>query len=85
MMDDMCPNCDVWRHGFISFGRDLEGRCYCFNQNDRDSKGNSKIVRLSYSFSEDATVSEISEAAEAIANDFVSFLELFLDSKVYDI
>src|SRR5688572_13303891 len=46
MMDGICPNCEVWQHGFISFARDLEGRAYCFNQNDRDSDGNSKIVRL---------------------------------------
>jgi hypothetical protein len=82
MMDDTCPNCEVWQHGFIPFGRDLEGRCYCFNQNDRDSNGNSKIVRLSYPFGDDTSVEQISSASEFIAPDFATFLSLYLDSKV---
>lgn len=83
MMDGICPNCEVWQHGFISFARDLEGRAYCFNQNVRDSEGNSRIVRLSYTFGSDTSVDQISAAAEAIAPNFVDFLELYLDSKVY--
>ena len=65
-----------------SFARDPEGRAYCFNQNDRDSEGNSKIVRLSYSFGDDTSVEEISGAAESIAPNLSEFIPLYLDSKV---
>jgi hypothetical protein len=82
MMDGICPNCEVWQHGFISFARDLEGRVYCFNQNDRDAEGSSRIVRLSYTFGGDTSVDQISTAAEAIASNFLEFLALYLDSKV---
>ena len=82
MMDTVTPNCEVWQHGFIPFGRDFEGRIYCFNQNDRDPSGNSRIVRLQYTFGEDTSIAAISAAAEAIAPDFNAFLALYLDSKV---
>ena len=76
------PDCEVWQHGFIPFGRDFGGRTYCFDQNDRDQEGCSKIVRLSYSFGEDTNPKEISKASEAIADNLNLFLELYLDSKV---
>ena len=82
MMEDICPNCEVWQHGFISLARDLEGRAYCFNQNDRDSDGNSMLVRLSYTFGDDTSPQEISDAAESIAPNFSEFIPLYLDSKV---
>jgi len=82
MMDTVTPNCEVWQHGFIPFARDFEGRIYCFNQNDRDTSGHSKIVRLQYTFGEDTSVEDISAAAEHIASDFNAFLALYLDSKV---
>lgn len=82
VMRDITPNCEVWQHGFISFARDLEGRAYCFDQNVRDAEGNSRIVRLSYTFGGDTSVEQISAAAELIAPDLVAFLELYLDRKV---
>lgn len=82
MMENICPNCEVWQHGFIPFARDLEGRIYCFNQNDRDPDGNSKIVRLSYTFGDDTSVDQISAASESIAPNFTSFIPLYLDAKV---
>lgn len=82
MMDTVTPNCEVWQHGFIPFASDFEGRIYCFNQNDRDALGNSKIVRLQYTFGDDTSVADISAAAKHIASDFNAFLELYLDSKV---
>ena len=82
MMDTVAPNCEVWQHGFIPFGRDIEGRIYCFNQNDRDESGRSKIVRLQYSFGNNTSIADISSAAEPIASDFESFLALYLDCKV---
>ncbi|MES2470599.1 MAG: hypothetical protein V4675_25115 [Verrucomicrobiota bacterium] len=82
MMDGITPNCEVWQHGFISFARDLEGRAYCFDQNDRDSEGRSRVVRLSYTFGANTSVDEISAAAEVIAANLLEFLDLYLDSKV---
>lgn len=81
-MEGICPNCEVWQHGFIAFARDFEGSAYCFNQNDRDPEGNSTIVRLSYTFGSDTSVEKISASAEAIAPNFNEFLSLYLDERL---
>ncbi|MCF6299055.1 MAG: hypothetical protein L3J01_04165 [Thiomicrorhabdus sp.] len=74
-MVDMCPNCEVWQHGFIAFARDIEGRVYCFNQNDRSESGVSKIVRHPYPVGDDCTLDQAISTAEPISDSFEAFID----------